>query len=128
MSEKKSNLNLQIVAPEGEIFSGEVKSVVLPGCEGEFGVLPGHLALVTTLSAGIISVEYEDGSTESIAVDWGFAEVGENSVNILANGAVMLDAKGNLAAAIAKAKALLESSYDNKFAHIAVSKLEKMRA
>ncbi|MBO7369564.1 MAG: F0F1 ATP synthase subunit epsilon, partial [Campylobacter sp.] len=40
-------LFLEIVTPEGQVFSGEVKSVQLPGSEGELGVLPRHAALVT---------------------------------------------------------------------------------
>ncbi len=125
---KNSTLTLQIVTPEGEIFSGSVKSVVLPGCEGEFGVLPGHVALVTTLSAGVISVEFDDGASENIAVDWGYAEVDEDNVNVLANGAVALGGSGDISAAIAKARTLLESSHDNKFASGALARIEKMRA
>ena len=41
-----SKLHLEIVTPEGLVFSNDIKSVVLPGSEGEFGVLPGHASLI----------------------------------------------------------------------------------
>ena len=49
-------LFLEIVTPEGRVFSGEVKSVQLPGSEGELGVLPRHAALVTLLRSGVIEI------------------------------------------------------------------------
>ena len=52
-----NTLKLEIVTPEGQIFSNDVKSVTLPGSEGEFGVLPHHASLVTLLNAGIIDIE-----------------------------------------------------------------------
>ena len=50
-------LKLEIVTPEGQIFSDDIKDVTLPGSEGEFGVYPGHASLVSLLQAGVIDIE-----------------------------------------------------------------------
>lgn len=81
-------LKLDIVTPEGKIFSNDVKSVTLPGSEGEFGVLPGHVGVVTTLSAGVIEIEKKDNKKEIVAINWGYAKVDEKSVDVLVEGAV----------------------------------------
>ena len=49
-------LQLEIVTPEASIYADEVDTVVLPGCEGEMGVLPQHAPLVTLLSAGELRI------------------------------------------------------------------------
>lgn len=63
-----------IVTPYGEIFSGEVDSVTLPGVEGEFGVLYGHVNLLSLLKAGVIELDH-NGQKELVAIDWGYAEI-----------------------------------------------------
>ncbi|MCH5322377.1 MAG: F0F1 ATP synthase subunit epsilon [Helicobacter sp.] len=122
-------LKLDIVTPEGKIFSNNVKSVTLPGIEGEFGVLPGHIGVVTVLTTGVIEIEKEDSSKEIVAINWGHAKVDERSVDVLAEGAV--DISGNneseIAQAIQKAKKLLEESTDNKVAvSMVVSHIENV--
>lgn len=122
-------LKLDIVTPEGKIFSNNVKSVTLPGIEGEFGVLPGHIGVVTVLTTGVIEIEKEDSSKEIVAINWGHAKVDERSVDVLAEGAV--DISGNneseVAQAIQKAKKLLEESTDNKVAvSMVVSHIENV--
>ena len=102
-------LKLDIVTPEGKIFSNDVKSVTLPGSEGEFGVLPGHIGIVTTLNSGVIEIEKKDGKREIVAINWGYAKVDETSVDVLAEGAVDIngDSESEIAQAIANAKKLL---------------------
>lgn len=120
-------LKLDIVTPEGKIFSNSVKSVSLPGSEGEFGVLPGHVGIVTTLSAGVIEIEKIDGKKEIIAINWGYAKVNETSVDVLVEGAVDIngDSESEIAQAIANAKQLLEESTDNNIAvSMVVSRIE----
>ena len=85
-----NTLKLEIVTPEGQIFSNNVKSVTLPGSEGEFGVLPNHASLVTLLNAGIIDIELGDGNHDVVAINWGHVKVDENSVTVLADGAVSI--------------------------------------
>ncbi|CAI8229074.1 MAG: ATP synthase F1 subunit epsilon [Sulfurovum sp.] len=82
-------IKLSIVTPNGSIFDGEVKTVTLPGKEGEFGVLPGHSALVSSLTVGVIIIELE-GTTEAVAINWGHVKVDENTVDVLADGAIAL--------------------------------------
>ncbi|MDA3968619.1 ATP synthase F1 subunit epsilon [Helicobacter ibis] len=108
-------LKLDIVTPEGSIFSNDVKSITLPGSEGEFGVLPGHVGVVTTLNAGVIEIETKDGKKEMVAVNWGYAKVDEKSVDVLADGAVDIagDSEGEIAQSITKARKLLEEATDN---------------
>ncbi|WP_300796687.1 ATP synthase F1 subunit epsilon [Helicobacter sp. UBA3407] len=120
-------LKLDIVTPEGKIFSNDVKSVTLPGSEGEFGVLPGHVGVVTTLSAGVIEIEKKDNKKEIVAINWGYAKVDEKSVDVLVEGAIDINgnSEGEIAQAIANAKKLLEESTDNNVAvSMVVSRIE----
>jgi F-type H+-transporting ATPase subunit epsilon len=55
-------IRLSIVTPNGMIFDGNVKTVTLPGKEGEFGVLPGHASLVSALTVGVIEIEKTDST------------------------------------------------------------------
>ncbi|WP_279128142.1 ATP synthase F1 subunit epsilon [Helicobacter winghamensis] len=122
-------LKLDIVTPEGKIFSNSVKSVTLPGSEGEFGVLPGHVGIVTTLRPGVIEVEKVDGKKEIVAINWGHVKVDETSVDVLAEGAVDIngDSESEIAQAIANAKQLLEESTDNNMAvSMVVSRIENV--
>ncbi len=106
-------LKLSIVAPNGQIFSDEVKSVTLPGKEGEFGVLPGHASLVSSLTVGVIIIEKAD-STEAVAINWGHVKVSETSVDCLVDGAVALTAgqDSEIAKNIEAAKDLVNSVKD----------------
>lgn len=120
-------LKLTIVTPQGLIFSGDVKSVTLPGAEGEFGVLPGHADILTLLSAGAIEFEKSNGKVELVAVNWGQVKVDASSVDVLADGAVAIggDSESEVAMAIANARTLLEEATDNNVAMSAVvSRLE----
>ena len=120
-------LQLDIVTPNGKIFSNSVKSVTLPGSEGEFGVLPGHIGIVTILNPGVIEIEKQDGKKEIVAINWGYAKVDERSVDVLADGAVDIggDSESEIAKAINDAKQLLEESTDNAVAvSMVVSRIE----
>ncbi|AWI33841.1 ATP synthase F1 subunit epsilon [Helicobacter apodemus] len=111
-------LKLDIVTPEGKIFSNNVKSVTLPGSEGEFGVLPGHVGIVTTLRAGVVEVQRLDDKKEMVAINWGYVRVDEQSVDVLVDGAVDINGgnESEIAKAISDAKKLLEESTDNQLA------------
>lgn len=122
-------LKLEIVTPDGLIFSDEVKDVTLPGSEGEFGVYPGHASLVSLLQAGIIDIEFSDEKHEIVAINWGYAKVDENSVAILADGAVDVggDSEGAIASSLEKAKQLIESMSDSNVAiATATAKIESL--
>lgn len=122
-------LKLEIVTPEGEIFSKDVRNVTLPGSEGEFGVYPGHAVLVSLLQAGVIDIELSDGKHEVVAINWGHAKIDETSVTILADGAVAIGGnnENSIAASLEKAKKLIESISDTDVAVItATAKLDSM--
>lgn len=104
-------LHLEIVTPHGQIFSGDVSSVVLPGSDGEFGVMPHHASLVSLLKAGIVDIETLDKKYDVVAINWGYAKIDENKVTILADGAVYVagNSESDLANSLNQAKELIES-------------------
>ncbi len=110
-------LKLEIVTPKGPIFNGDVKSITLPGSEGEFGVLPGHAALLTLLKTGVIDIEKSNGKHDIVAISSGYAEVDESSVNILADGAVYIggDEESEIADSLKKIEDLLDSIKSDPF-------------
>jgi F-type H+-transporting ATPase subunit epsilon len=114
-------IKLSIVTPNGLIFDGDVKTVTLPGKEGEFGVLPGHSSLVSSLTVGVIVIERES-STDAIAINWGHVKVSETAVDVLVDGAVSLTAgaDSDISANIEKAKELVNSVKDANVSMAAV--------
>lgn len=100
-------MKLEIVAPLGKIYEGEVKEVTLPGADGEFGVLDGHSPLVSTLKAGVVDIKKDSGE-ELVAINWGYAEVTPEKINMIVDEAVPLSSEGHdIADAVAKAKKLM---------------------
>ena len=73
---------LTIVTPEGEAYQGRVETVVLPGTEGDFGVLTGHEAFLTGLRIGPAEVHTGD-ETLFAALSGGYAEIHGNSVSVM---------------------------------------------
>ncbi len=110
-----NKLKLEILTPNGVIYNGEAVSVTLPGEEGEFGVLAEHSSLTTLLEAGVIDIEKEDKSVESILINWGVVQVDEKKVIVLVEGAVAIrgDNENSVAKALSDAKELIESIKDN---------------
>lgn len=108
-------LQLEIVTPEGLIFSNQVKDVTLPGAEGEFGVYPGHAAIVSLLKAGVIDIELVNGEHEIVAIDWGHTKVDEVSVAVIADGAVCIGGSSDseVAKSLEAAKELIRSMSDS---------------
>jgi len=91
MAEK---LQFELVSPEKLLLSEAVAMVVVPGGEGNFGVLPGHSLLIATVRPGVIDV-YADEQTEiseRIFVSGGFAEVTPERCTVLADEALPLSA------------------------------------
>ena len=116
-------LNLEIVTPSGLIYEGKALEVTLPGEEGEFGVLPHHAALTTLLKAGVVDIEKEDKSVESIVVNWGVVQVDEEKVVVLVDGAVAIrgESESDIAKALDAAKSLLSDVSDSNLAIASVS-------
>jgi len=114
---------LEILTPNGNIFNGKAISVVLPGEEGEFGVLAGHASLTTLLEAGVVDVEKEDKSVESILINWGVVQVDEEKVIVLVEGAVAIrgENESDIATALEEAKKLINDIADSGSAIASVS-------
>ncbi len=114
-------IRLSIVTPNGEIFNDDVKTVTLPGKEGEFGVLPGHSSLISSLTVGVIVIE-KANSTEAVAINWGHVKVDEKSVDVLADGAIALTSgkDSEIAKNIEAAKELVKSVKDSNVSVAAV--------
>jgi F-type H+-transporting ATPase subunit epsilon len=80
-------LRLEIVTPEAKTYSDDVDSVVIPGIEGELGVLPMHAPLMTQLTPGELRV-FKKGEEIRLAVGEGFVEITSDKVAVLTDMAV----------------------------------------
>ncbi|BCA81199.1 F0F1 ATP synthase subunit epsilon [Desulfuromonas sp. AOP6] len=113
MAEK---LKLEMVTPYKRVLSVEVDEVTAPGTIGEFGILPGHTPMLTTLKIGELSYR-SGGETFHLAVNWGYVEVEEDKVTVLvetAEPADEIDLERAKAALGRAEKALKELSQDDK--------------
>jgi F-type H+-transporting ATPase subunit epsilon len=83
-------VEFELVSPERLLLSEPVEMVVVPGVEGDFGVLPGHAPMISTVRPGVISI-HEGGTVQTrIFVAGGFAEVTPERCTVLAESAVPL--------------------------------------
>jgi F-type H+-transporting ATPase subunit epsilon len=82
-----AKLRFSLVAPERELYAGDVDQVDAPGVEGDFGVLLGHEPFMTTLRAGDVVVR-DGGQSRVFTIQGGFADVTPESFTILAESAV----------------------------------------
>lgn len=85
-----ATLKLEIVTPEAKVYSEDVDMVTLPGVEGEMGIFPMHVPLMTQLTAGEISVR-KGNQDFFLAVGDGFVEVTSDRVSILTDMAIKAD-------------------------------------
>lgn len=80
-----ADLRFELVTPERLVRSEDVHMVVVPGKEGDFGVLAGHAPFMSTMRDGELSVYRTAGSQpERIAIEGGFAEVNDRGLTVLA--------------------------------------------
>ena len=83
-----ASLHFELVTPDRQVMSEDVHMVVVPGTEGESGIMAGHAPYMTTLKNGEIAVyRSASASPERIAVTGGFAEIGDKGLTILAESA-----------------------------------------
>ncbi len=80
-------LTFSLVSPERELFHGEVDQVVVPGVEGEFGVLAGHAPVLSIIKPGVLKV-FDGGNIRRIFVNGGFADVTPDGLTVLAEEAL----------------------------------------
>lgn len=102
--------HLSVLTPAREVFSGEVSTAVVSGHDGDFGVLPGHVAYITSVDPGTLVIEAKSGK-QVLAIGDGFAQVAASKVSIIVSSAVeasTLDADEASRALDAASTALLE--------------------
>ena len=85
-----NTLRLEIVTPESKTYSEDVDMVTLPGVEGEMGIYPQHVPLMTQIKAGEIAVR-KDGQDYFLAVGDGFAQITGDKVAVLTDMAIRAD-------------------------------------
>jgi F-type H+-transporting ATPase subunit epsilon len=115
-------LTLEIVTPEARVYSDTIDSVVIPTIEGEVGILPGHIPLLTQVDHGELRVT-KGAATEWLAVGGGFAQVSGDKVSILAERAIVeqnID-ENAVEAAMKRAEAMIKETANmdpNQFEHL----------
>jgi F-type H+-transporting ATPase subunit epsilon len=86
--ERPSRLEVHVVTPEEEVWTGEADMLIATAIDGEIGVLPDHALLLAALDVGRLSID-TGGSREEAAIDGGFLHVKDNRVDVLAEHAEM---------------------------------------
>ncbi len=77
-------MNLEIITPDKKLFSGEIKSVIVPGSEGSLGILDRHAPMVASLKEGKCKVTEVSNAVHEFEIKGGVVEVSHNKVIILA--------------------------------------------
>ena len=106
-------LTLEIVTPEARVYSDTIDTVVIPTVEGEVGILPGHIPLLTQVAYGELRVT-KGSETLWLAVSGGFAEVEGDRVSVLAEHAITEEKidENAVEAAMLRAEQELKSAKD----------------
>ncbi len=121
-------LRLEIVTPEAKIYSEEVGVVNLPGLEGDLGVYPNHMPLMTQIVAGEIGV-IRNGEPQFLAVGAGFVEIIGDRVSVMTDMAVQSDNIDEQAAEEARQRAekrLQEKLSDEEMASAKVALMHSL--
>ena len=107
-----ATLRLEIVTPDATAYSEDVNMVTLPGSEGELGVYPNHVPLLTTLLPGELRV-LKDGRETFLAVGEGFVEIRAERVSVLTDVALEASSIDESAAeaAVARAQAAMKEDH-----------------
>lgn len=124
-----SQINVDIVSAEGEIFSGSASMVFAPAVEGDVGIAPRHAPLLTKLRAGEVRVRDEQGQDAHYFVSGGILEVQPFKVTVLADAALRAKDLDEAAALEAKRRAedtLSQRRTDIDYAHAQAELAEAM--
>ena len=78
-------LALEIIGPEKLLLARDVDMVVIPGTEGDLGILPGHSRMITSLRGGLVDIYENDRIIDRFFVSGGFAEITETQCAVLAD-------------------------------------------
>ncbi len=125
-----ADLNVSVVTPEREVYSGPASEVRVPGWEGEFDVLPGHDLVLALMRGGIIHIASPQGALRYI-VGRGFAEVSGDLVTVLTDSCASaddVDKSAALADLASVEKVLGESSADTPAWDAAIEQREILQA
>ncbi|MFL4978077.1 MAG: F0F1 ATP synthase subunit epsilon [Xanthobacteraceae bacterium] len=123
-----ATFHFDLVSPEQLVFSGEVEHVVVPGSEGEFGVLAGHAPLVAMLRPGILKIL--GPNEQRILVVGGFAEVTGDALTVLADRAVPVEDvdPASIAGEISDTEQDLADAEDDRTRDRLTIKLDQLKA
>ena len=124
-----ATLKLEIVTPERKIYSEDVDMVTLPGSEGELGVYPKHVPLLTTLIPGELRV-MQNGRETAMAIGEGFVEIKADSVSVLTDMALEAEKIDISAAeaAVERAKAAMKEDQTPEQVAVIQASLQKALA
>ena len=122
-------LNIRVIAPDKTVWNAEAEEVILPSSTGQLGILTGHIPLLTALDIGVMRVRIEKEWIPIVLLG-GFAEVENNTITILVNGAeegskIDID-KAEIG--LQQAIAMLKEAETNKERIEATQKIRKARA
>lgn len=122
-------LKIRVIAPDQIVWDASAEEIILPSSTGQLGILTGHIPLLTALDIGVMRVRI-DKEWQPIILLGGFAEIEDNNITILVNGAETVseidinEAQDNLE----KATQLLTEAISNKEKIEATQNLRKARA
>ena len=122
-------LHFDLVSPERRLFQGEVDMVVVPGEEGDFGVLPGHAPVMSAIRSGAIAVHDGNDVTRTF-IHGGFAEVTPAGLTVLAEEAIDMTQvdPDQLSKDLTEAREDIGLARDDHERHAAEAKVAKLEA
>lgn len=121
------SLTLEIVTPEARVYSDTVDNVVIPTVEGEIGVLPGHLPLLSQVTDGELRVA-KGATTETLVIGDGFVQVQGDKVSVLAEHAIEENSidENAVEKAMQSAQAELQDAKNSKIDPAEIERLESV--
>ncbi|ASJ56147.1 F0F1 ATP synthase subunit epsilon [Brevibacillus formosus] len=118
-----SKMTVEVVTPERVVYSGQAEMVIARGLQGEIGIMPNHMPLVTPLKTAPVRIKTEGDKEVKMAVSGGFMEVRGDKVTILAETAEL---PGDIDVERAKAaKERAEKRLAEKYAELDVKRAER---
>ena len=109
-----NKVDFELVSPEKWLMSTQASMVVIPGTEGDFGILAGHTDIISNIRVGIVDVYADEIIDKRVFVSGGIAEVSEDRCTILADEAIFLEEVDKKTAEdrLAEAQKILDQSKD----------------
>ena len=111
---ERTKVKFELVTPSALAVAENVDMVVIPGVEGDFGILPGHTPVLSIIRPGVINMYIDDKISKSIFVEGGFAEANPEGCTVLAEGVTDIAdiSAADAQARVATAKDALAKSND----------------